>query len=164
MDTTLQIVVDGLGLMIYSPWALAHVADDEDYFSSYFERDEDVAEHVRACSVATFCTGSPGTYVVRCTTDLPKVNAPAFDNSIRLGLEVRDETACIRDVYDLMEWSADCPADQQLRLRDGYYRLTVSSRRPESGITGDIQEVLVLFEPWDKRPGLAWDGVPSLLV
>lgn len=163
IDRTVRLDVAGLGLMLYSPWALVHVAEGADYFASNFASDEDVAEHVRACAVAAFCTGSPGTYVVRCTTDVVSAETP-FDASVRLGLEVRDRAVCVRDVYDLMEWTAECPGEQRLELEDGFFWLMVSTRRPPSGITGDLQEIVVTFERSATRPYVACAGVPELMT
>jgi hypothetical protein len=79
-----------------------------------------------------------------------------------LGLEVHEGVICIRDLYDLMQWSAECPASQQLPMADGWYRLTVYSSRPASGILGDNQVIDIDLEAMREKPKLRWEGVPSL--
>lgn len=41
----------------------------------------------------------------------------------RLRLEVRNRTLCVRDLYDLMRWSAECPATQVVQIPNGLYRI-----------------------------------------
>lgn len=45
-----------------------------------------------------------------------------------------------------MQWSAECPELQQLPIADGWYRLTVYTSRPSSGILGDNQAIDIHFE------------------
>ena len=86
----------------------------------------------------------------------------AAEFKLRLGLHVRGSVICVRDLYDLMEWSAECPAAQQIPVADGWYRLTVFSSPPPSGILGDGQLVEVALERVGRKPALRWEGVPSL--
>ena len=81
---------------------------------------------------------------------------------LRLGIKVRDGTVCLRDLYDLMEWSATCPARQRVRVRDGFYRLTVLSDPPASGVLGDRQRIAIYFERTARKPAIRWQGVPDL--
>jgi hypothetical protein len=81
---------------------------------------------------------------------------------LRLCLEVRDGTVCFRDVYDLMEWTADCPAPQKIEVADGFYSVTVYSSTPDSGIIGQDQTIYLHFERVAAKPAVKWDGVPQL--
>jgi hypothetical protein len=160
-----EIAIDirGLGLILYSPPAVAHIPDGADYLQEHFWEPEDVARHVMACQLTAFCTGSPGSFRLRFTDGPPDdaaVQAAAF--KLRLGLQVRDCVICVRDLYDLMEWSADCPAEQQISIADGWYRLTVFSSPPPSGILGDGQVIDIVLERVARKPALRWEGVPSL--
>ncbi|QDU19856.1 hypothetical protein [Urbifossiella limnaea] len=155
--------IRGLGLILYSPPAVAHIPEGADYLRSDFWNPADVARHVMECQLTAFATGSPGSFRFRFTEGLPDeaaVQAAAF--KLRLGLHVRSGTICVRDLYDLMEWSAECPAPQQLRAADGWYRLTVFSSPPPSGILGDGQVVEVALERVSHKPALQWEGVPPL--
>ena len=160
-----EIALDirGLGLILYSPPAVAHIAEGADYLQTHFWQPADVARHVMECQLTALGTGSPGTFRLRFKDGLPDeaaVQAAAF--KLRLGLQVRGGTVCIRDLYDLMEWSAECPAAQQLSVADGWYRLTVFSSPPTSGIRGDGQLIEVALERVRRKPAMRWEGVPSL--
>jgi hypothetical protein len=160
----LHLDVAGLGIILYSPFAVAHIAEGDDYLQAQFWEPEAVAKHVMACGLTCFCTGSPGRYrlsfIQACPPD-DVVNRATL--KLRLGIEVRDSTVCVRDLYDLMDWSAECPEGQQVKLADGFYRITVLSATPRSGITGDNQRITLYFDQVKKKPQLRYEGVPSLL-
>src|SRR5262249_4110001 len=160
-----EIAVDisGLGFILYSPPAVTHIPEGSDYLEQHFWQAEDVARHVMDGQLTTFCTGTPGSFRLRFLDgprDEDAVDAAEF--KLRLGLEVREGIVCIRDLYDLLQWSAGCPAAQQLPMADGWYRLTVYSSRPASGILGDEQLIDIHLEPMRAKPPLRWDGVPTL--
>ncbi len=77
-------------------------------------------------------------------------------------MQVRGGTVCVRDMYDLMEWSAGCPLAQQVPVVNGWYRVTVFASLPSSGILGDGQVIEVVLERVPCKPALRWEGVPSL--
>lgn len=163
IPTELELDIAGLGMILYSPFAVAHIAEGADYLSSSFMEPGQVGAHVRACALTAFCTGSPGSYVLRFLTgqrDEEAVRRAEF--AIRLGLEVRDDLFCVRDLYDLMEWTAACPASQRIRVPSGFYRLTLYTSMPASGWLGDEQEIYVHLEPVPGRPDIVWPGVPVL--
>jgi hypothetical protein len=159
----LTLEIAGLGFILYSPFAVAHIADGEDYLQTQFWEPEAVAEHVNACTLTAFCTGSPGRYnlsLVDRAASIEEENRATM--KLRLGIEVRDGTMCVRDLYDLLDWSAKCPAEQQVPLRDGFYRLTVLSDPPASGTLGDNQHITIYFEQMAKKPQIRHLGVPDL--
>lgn len=157
--------ITGLGIILYSPPAIAHIAEGADYLQNRFSQPEDVARHVMACELTTFCTGSPGSFRLRFLDGAPnESDVQAADFKLRLGLWVRDGTICLRDLYDLMEWSKECPLEQCLSAVDGWYRLTVFSSRPTSGILGDDQLICINLEPVADKPRLLWEGVPQLCI
>jgi hypothetical protein len=155
--------ISGLGFILYSPPAVSHIPEGEDYLQKHFWEPEVVARHVMACQLTAFCTGTPGSFRLR-FRDGPYDERPvaAADFKLRLGLEVRQGVICIRDLYDLMQWSAECPVSQQLPVADGWYRLTVYSSRPPSGILGDNQVIDIHLEATRRQPKLRYEGVPSL--
>jgi hypothetical protein len=123
--------IQGLGIILYSPPAVAHILEGEDYLERHFWQPADVARHVMACRLTAFATGSPGSFRLRFRDGPPDeaaVQVAAF--KLRLGRCVEGGTVCVRDLYDLMEWSADCPPGQQLPTPDGWYRLTVCTSPP----------------------------------
>ncbi len=61
-----------------------------------------------------------------------------------------------------MEWAPECPASQTFALADGYYRVTLCSDVPASGILGDEQAIDVYFERWEEMPAVAAEGIPTL--
>ncbi len=159
----IELDLAGLGVILYSPFAVAHIAEGIDYLGRHFERPEEVARHVMECRLTAFCTGSPGRFrltFVPGEPDEAEIQAAKF--KLRLGLEVRDGTVCVRDLYDLMDWTAECPEGQTLSVPDGFHRLTVCSSPPPSGIIGDDQDVTIWMEPVADRPTLKWVGVPTL--
>jgi hypothetical protein len=160
-----EIAVDisGLGFIIYSPPAVRHIAEGSDFLEKHFWQPQDVARHVMDGQLTAFCTGTPGSFRLR-FRDGPRDEqaVDAADFKLRFGLEVHEGVMCIRDLYDLMRWSAKCPASQQLPMADGWYRLTVYSSRPASGILGDNQVIDIHLEVMREKPTLCWEGVPSL--
>ena len=159
----INVQISGLGFILYSPPAVRHIAEGSDYLETHFWEPEDVARHVMDCQLTAFGTGTPGAFRLRFHEGaLDERALGAADFKLRLGLQVHDGVLCVRDLYDLMEWSADCPASQQLRMEDGWYRLTVYSSRPASGILGDDQVIDIHAEATREKPRLRWEDVPSL--
>lgn len=160
---TVTLTIAGLGLVVYSPFAAAGIAENERFLETSYWEPADVSRHVMAGTLAGFGTGSPGTYVVRCLTGVMNF---LLEGScawwVRLALEVRDRSVCIRDLYDFHRWQPVCPPAQRITLADGFYRLSVGTSLPASGHLGDGQEILVLFEPSEKLPRVVWDTVPFL--
>jgi hypothetical protein len=116
-----------------------------------------------ACQLMAFCTGSPGSFVLRFLDGPPiEETVQAAEFKVRLGLQVRESTVCVRDLYDLIEWSAECPPKQQISVADGWYRLTVLSSPPASGILGDKQLIEIFLESVNDKPALHWEGIPPL--
>jgi hypothetical protein len=163
MRTVIDLDIAGLGIIFYSPFAVAHIGEGQDYLSQHYTSPADVARHVEACGLTGFGTGSPGRFrLLVYDGDLEAAAFDAAERAIRLGVEVRDAQLCVRDLYDLMTWTSDCPADQRLAVPDGFYRVTAYTSAPPSGIIGDGQEIALHFEAVSQRPALRWDGIPDL--
>jgi hypothetical protein len=163
MRENVKLVTAGVGIIIYSPFAMAGVREGEDYLTTAFTNPAQVAQHLSRCDVAAFCTGSGGDYeLVISDGSLDEVAVSEAAFKVRLGLEVRDGEVCFRDLYDLMDWSAECPARQRVRLADGFYRVTVFSSPPPSGILGDGQRIHLHVEKVAERPMIQWDAIPQL--
>ena len=115
---TVRLMVEGLGLILYSPFATAHIQQGEDYLEPHFWLPEDVAAHVNRGTISALGTGSPGDYIVRFFLEgdedqsrsaANKYNLTAYKCKLALFLEIRDRTLCIRDLYDLMTWDPSWP-------------------------------------------------------
>ena len=158
----ISVDISGLGFILYSPPAVRHIPEGSDYLEMHFWKPQDVARHLTECQLTAFCTGTPGSFLLRFREGQRDEQAvDAADFKLRLGLEVHEGVVCIRDLYDLMQWSAECPESQKLPMPDGWYRLTVYSSSPASGILGDNQVIDIHMEPIREKPKLKWEGVPS---
>jgi len=161
-----DIIIDitGLGLVIYSEGNVGHIAEGSDFFESSFNDPIDVAKHIKKGDIIGFCTGSPGTYNIKLRTETVNDNIiKNYPSAISLGLEVKGGIVSIIDLYWLMEWNKDVPAEQQFNLDDGFYKLNVFTKKPESGMWGDNQEIYIFFEKQSEMPILTWEGVPDLI-
>ena len=85
-----------------------------------------------------------------------------FALRLNLGVEVRDEVLCVRDLYDLLDWDSSCPDDQEMKLSDGFYELTLGTNVPDSGILGDNQKVSIYLKAVASMPVLQHEGIPIL--
>lgn len=160
---TIKLQIAGLGIVFYSPASAAHITEGENYFAAHYKTDEQVQPHIQEGSLVGFATGSPGDYELRFHEGYPTekfVRESTF--KLRLGLRCSDGVVCFRDLYDLFEWSAECPPAQMLTLPDGIYHVTLCSNVPRSGIIGDNQEIHVYLQLLDRFPALAREGVPTL--
>lgn len=159
----IELDIDGLGIIFYSPFAAAHIAEGEDYLSSHYSNEEQVQPHIQSGTIVGFGTGSPGRFSISVASGYPSNDTlRSCEYKLRLGIQVRGKTVCVRDLYDLMEWSAHCPSDQTFNLDDGYYHITLCSNRPPSGIVGDGQKIEAYFNKLPAMPALDKIGVPTL--
>ena len=155
--------LEGPGFVVYSPFAMAGVAPGASFLDEHFTEPDDVASAVCAGRLAGCCTGSPGTYRVELLEGAPDhADLARYTWWIRLAVEVRDRTVCVRDLFDFARWNPACPSEQRIELADGFYRLAVATRPTNSGIVGNDQDVAIAFERVDMLPELSWTGVPFL--
>ena len=82
--------------------------------------------------------------------------------SIRLGIQVSGGELRVIDLFWLSEFDPDCPGEQTLALEDGFYHITLNTRKPKSGLWGDRQVIYVYLNKMPQMPELAWPGVPCL--
>ena len=86
----IDIELRGLGVVLYSPSAVADIPEGADYLREHFWRPEDVARHVRECRLTAFGTGSPGRFRLGFPLGEPdEAEVQAAASKLRLGLEVR---------------------------------------------------------------------------
>lgn len=163
MRTTIDLEIVGLGIVFYSPFAVAHIPAGQDYLESHFWNGRDVGDHVNACQISAFATGGPGRYLLELYDG--SLDAQALDSgmaTVQLGIEVRDGRLCFRDLYEFIRWDPACPAGQVITMADGFYSVRVYTSRPRTGILGDGQTVWVHFEARPEKPVLTWTVVPDL--
>jgi hypothetical protein len=165
MEGTVRLTIEGLGIVLYSPLAAAHIARGDDYLKSHFWKPEDVARHVNDCEISAFSTGGPGRFVLRLYDgQIDSAGVEASSVQARLGVQVHEGLLCFRDLYDLLDWEPSCPEAQTLSVPSGFYRITAYTSPPSSGILGDDQAVWLHLEPSAEKPRLAWSGVPDLVA
>ncbi len=159
-EIALDIV--GLGIIMHSPSATAHIENGADYLVASYSAPEDVDRHIQEGRIVGFGTGSPGSFVIRVLAGYPDDLAlERAEFKLRLGL-LSDGVVVFRDLYDLMEWTQKFPVEQSVALAEGIYHVTLCSSTPAGGVLGDGQIVDVYFQALDEFPALASDGVPTL--
>jgi hypothetical protein len=160
LELTMDIA--GLGLILYSPGAMPKIAPKTNFLRSGFMDPESVASHARRGDLVGFCTSSPGTYILRFHEGYPPaIELDEADFKLRLGVICKGGQLCVRDLYDLISWDPNCPANQVIPLPDGEYHVTLCGDRPSSGVLGDDQLVEVWLNPLPKFPELKIVGVPT---
>ena len=163
MNQGIEITIVGMGIIFYSPFAVARIPVGKNYLATSFTDPKAVAAHVTRGDISAFCTGSGGDFeLIVYDGELDSLGLRAAQFKARLALEVRGGAVCFRDLYDLMDWTADCPPHQCVRMKDGFYRITAYSSTPPSGIRGDHQKIWIHFEPAPTLPELSWKSVPQL--
>ena len=161
MKREINLEIQGLGIIMYSPFAVAHIKEGEDYLESNYMDAGQVVEHIYAGTIVGFCTGSPGDYIIKIKEGYPDDNED-FDHSLRLGIEIREKCMCFRDLYDLLDWTVDCDVTQKIEIADGFYHITVCTNLPESEIYGDNQVIYIYLNKLESMPKLKYNGVPQL--
>lgn len=156
----LTLRTDAKAFIVYSPFALAHAGRGDDILAAAFSTPGDVARQVNEGRVAVFGTGATGDFDL--ALEFGGFHPPelaTFPFQARLGLEVRDETVCVRALNDLARWDAACPEAQTFPFTDGYYRVTVAYKAPRCG-EGEPRLIRLHFEFESERLVLHHTGVP----
>ena len=159
----ITIDVAGLGLIFYSPFAAVEIREGENYFQRCFSDPAFVERQAVAGRMVGVATGTPGRFHLRPLPGYPTQDQiDSYPYRLRLAVEVRAGGLCVRDLYDLMDWTAACPAAQVIDLASGFYHITLLSRDPPSGVLGDHQEIQVFYKPLPQLPAMRYSGVPTL--
>ena len=160
----MKLSIDGPGIALFSPGMTEGIGKGDDFLGEEFVQPEDIGRQVRAGDVTAFCTGSPGDYLLECRDGYPDEEAcREYPVGLRLGLEVRGGEVWVIDLFWLSWFPKECPPEQVLRMADGFYHLTVLTRKPDSGRWGEKQRILLYWNPLPEMPRLAWQGAPLLL-
>lgn len=159
-EITLDIA--GIGIIMHSPSATAHIEEGADYLEANYCTPNDVQRHIQAGSIVAFGTCTPGTFLIRVVEGYPDdLTLELAEFKLRLGLRC-DGIIIFRDLYDLMDWTVEFPHGHSIELPEGIYHVTLCSHTPESGLLGDNQVIDVYFQPLDSFPALATEGIPTL--
>ena len=160
----INLIVDGMGIVFYSDGAVKNIKEGEDFFEKEYEDPNKVAEHIKKGDIVGFCTGSSGEYILKFRRGYPSNEIDQeYPISIRLAIVIDGGRLCIKDLFALMDWNSECEKDQQIKIEDGIYHITLNTKIPASGIDGDRQEIYVFLNKLDKIHKLMWEGVPQLL-
>lgn len=158
-----ELDVSGLGVIMFSPYAVAHIAPGDDYLLRYSD-ERSVQQHIQRGDLVGFGTSSPGRYRLLVLAGYPSdVRLAHAAYRLRLGLVVRGGEVHFRDLFDLMQWSAVTPPQQVVAVADGIYHVTLCSDLPSSGRLGDNQTIEVYLAPLQCFPQLTTRGVPMLV-
>ena len=164
MNQSISLCIDGPGIAFFSPGMTEGIPEGDNFLMGEFVQPEDIGRHVRVGDVTAFCTGSPGDYLLECREGYPDSAArEEYPVALRLGLEVRGGEVWVTDLFWLSQFPKQCPPEQVIRLEDGFYHLTVITRKPDSGLWGDNQKILLYWNPLPEMPELMWQGAPLLL-
>lgn len=159
----IDLSIDGMGIVFYSDGAVKNIKRGEDFLENEYGDPNQVAEHIRKGDIVGFCTGSGGEYILKFRDGYPSDEIDEqYPISIRLAIVIEGGRLCIKDLFWLMDWNPECPEDQQIKLGNGVYHITLNTKLPESGVYGDDQEIYVYLNKVDKMPELMWEGVPQL--
>ena len=162
-DITLE--TEGMGIVMYSPKTVKGILEGYDYLSNEYTIPSQVAEHLKKGDMVGFCTGSGGNYILKVRKGYPDSEiSEQYPISIRLGIDIQDNKMCFIDLFWLMEWYDDCPAEQSIEIENGYYHITLLTCKPASGIWGDSQIIYVYLNKLSTMPELTWQGVPELFT
>lgn len=161
---SISLEISGFGLIFYSPFAVSGFSEGRDYFALEFEDPYKVERRAKEGGVVALNLGTPGAFVLNVLDGYPS-DEVLRNNSIRmrLGIEVRDDLLCVRDLFDLIGWESEVPFGQTLILPSGFYHMTLLTEIPPSGIRGDNQTVYLYLQQLDCMPLLKFEGVPMLV-
>ena len=83
----IRLSVEGLGIILYSPWAVQHIRPGTDYLEEAFLDGCDIARHVNASSLTGFATGGGGDFDLIVSLDPPNAEAlQGVEFKVELGL------------------------------------------------------------------------------
>lgn len=161
MKIDLCMDIRGMGIIMYSDYAVSNISEGEDYFSSNYYTGQQVLKHIYEGSIVGFCTSSPGSYILKIRDGYPsEVDLNKAEFKIRLGIHVKGKKVYFNDLYALMDWTRDIRDLPEIELEDGFYHVTLIGDSPSSGILGDNQEIFIYFNKLEDMPKLKYNGVP----
>lgn len=163
MNDLRRLSIDGMGIVCFSAETMRYVAPGTDFLTEEFMQPDQIAEHIKKGDITAFCTGTGGDFNLQFLTGYPSAeDLQTYPVSVRLGLHVQGGSFQFCDLFWLSSWNTDFPQDQIVPMADGFYDMTVCTRRPESGYWGEDQTIQIYFNKVDALRELSWTGVPYL--
>ncbi|MDE7225047.1 MAG: hypothetical protein K2O34_14875 [Acetatifactor sp.] len=82
----LDLVIDGMGIVLYSEGAVQDLVEGENFFQRDYATPQQAAAHIRKGDIVGFCTGSGGRYHIKFREGYPdKHISEQYSVGIRLG-------------------------------------------------------------------------------
>jgi hypothetical protein len=157
-----KIYAAGLGLMLFSPSALADIPEGADFMSDLGCEprgrlyDALVATH----RVVLLRTGSPQIYCSIRVVLSPAAPTGRALRATQFGLWTEGGTLAIRDGYEPMHWSVQDPYEIRFEVPDGYHRVRAHWMPRPDDSDADMHVCLVMEQTSEPVPG---DGWPTLM-
>lgn len=162
-EKDINLRIDGMGIVFYSPKTNADIPEGYNFLEEEYTKPDDVVKHIKCGDMVGFCTGTGGDFCLKFREGYPDERlSEEYPVAIRLGIDIQDEKLCMVDLFWLREWGIECPPEQILAIKAGYYHITLCTRKPESGRWGDGQTIYVYLNKLDEMPELKYNGVPLL--
>ncbi len=166
----------GMGIVFYSEGAMKDVPIGEDFLKKEFWQPHKVAEHIKKGDVVGICTGCDAAdFELRFRSGYPddeiKEKYPAY---VQLGIEVMGNAINVIDLYWLMDWSDQCPAEQQIEIEPGFYHMTFCAEPPVGAMEKILSDeefdaymdkariIYVFLNRLDALPECDCEGVPDI--
>lgn len=162
-EKDIVLETEGMGFIMYADYAVKQIKKGEDFLSKNYWNPKDVAKQVNAGKIVGICTGTPGVYVLKIREGIPCNELRANTAlKMRVSINVKGGMIYIRDLYDLMEWDAQCDESQTVKIEDGYYTVLLEGNMPNTGCFGDNQVIYMYFVKDEKFNETKFGGVPNL--
>lgn len=160
----IDLDIAGIGLIIYSEAELPNISIGSDFLQSQFMTEDQIFHFLQLGKLMGISTGTPGFFLIKCfiVDSADETNSHSSEFIAHGYVFVSDQSVCIRDLYDLMEWQAELNERQKVNLPNGHYHVVVTSRTPETGILGDNQVVHIYFIKKNSVHVLDFTGIPAI--
>jgi len=164
LNKDIEIEIEGLGLVLHSGEMNKNIPEGYDFLKNNFWNPSDVAAQVNSGKLVGFCTGSPGTYILKFRSGVPDAEInEKYNVGKMLWIKIDNNKLYIRDLYDLLEWHKQIDEKYILDIKNGNYFMFLNTRMPDSNIIGDNQEIYIHLLPTGYKPSIEVSGVPQLV-
>lgn len=142
----------GMGIVFYSEAAVKNIPIGEDFLKKEYWKPEHVAAHLNKGDIVGICTeGDADTFALKFRSGHPdKEIMEKYPAHAELGIEVMGDRIHVIDLYWLMDWQNNCPAEQQVELEPGFYIMTFCGEPPASVMGDELTDEE--FDEWIEKP------------
>lgn len=156
-----EYCLTGLGFILYSDGAVAHIKEGEDYLEAHFWDGSKVVQSTNEGKIIGV-SSQPGDFIFEFREGgSTKEEWESYDIVMPLSIEIKGGRLLLDDLYSLMDWTSDDTYKLTIELEDGLYSILLLSNVPESNILGDNQEVIMYIEKDEDALQLEWYTLPS---